>query len=90
MVRRFSGRPMWLSLFMFVMALAVAAPALAQGVAKGVVKDDKGQPVADAKVIFEMTGASAGRKYETKSDKKGEFIQVGLASGPYDVRAEKD
>jgi tetratricopeptide (TPR) repeat protein len=90
MVRRFSGRPLWLSLLMFALALAVATPALAQGVARGVVKDDKGQPVADAKVLFEMTGAGTGRKYETKSDKKGEFIQVGLASGPYDVRAEKD
>jgi tetratricopeptide (TPR) repeat protein len=31
-----------------------------------------------------------GRKFETKSDKKGEFIQLGLPSGSYTVVAEKD
>jgi tetratricopeptide (TPR) repeat protein len=30
------------------------------------------------------------RKFETKSNKKGEFIQIGLPSGRYNVTAEKD
>ena len=53
------------------------------------VSDDKGQPVVDAKVIIEMNGGT-GRKFETKTDKKGSYIQIGLASGSYKVTAEKD
>jgi len=66
-------------------------PALAQstGMVKGVVSDDKGQPVDGAKVTIEMTGGT-GRRFETKTNKKGEYIQIGLASGPYKVTAEKD
>ena len=30
------------------------------------------------------------RKFETKTDKKGEFIQIGLQSAGYKVTAEKD
>ena len=36
-----------------------------------------------------MNGGT-GRKFETKSNKKGEYIQIGLASGSYKVTAEKD
>ena len=91
MVRRISGRPLWLSLFALVAALALAAPAAAQstGIVRGIVTDEKGQPVEGAKVTIEMTGGT-GRRFETKSDKKGEYLQVGLSSGAYKVTAEKD
>jgi tetratricopeptide (TPR) repeat protein len=56
---------------------------------KGVVKDMQGQPVDGAKVVIEMTEGTT-RKFETKSNKKGEFIQIGLPSGAYRVTAEKD
>jgi len=56
---------------------------------KGVVTDDKGQPVDGAKVVIEMSGGT-GRKFETKTNKKGEYIQIGLATGSYKVVAEKD
>ena len=91
MVRRINGRPTWLSMLAIVAALAMAVPAAAQstGMVKGVVTDDKGQPVADAKVTIEMTGGT-GRRFESKSNKKGEFIQIGLNSGAYKITAEKD
>jgi tetratricopeptide (TPR) repeat protein len=90
MVRRVYGRPMWLRVFMVLAAVAVAVPALAQnGVVKGTVHDDKGGNIDGAKVIIAQTGGT-GRKFETKSDKKGEFIQIGLPSGQYTVTAEKD
>jgi tetratricopeptide (TPR) repeat protein len=68
-----------------------AVPAFAQstGMVKGTVTDDKGQPVDGAKVTLEMVGGT-GRKFETKTNKKGEYIQIGLASGQYKVVAEKD
>ena len=91
MVRRISGRPSWLFAAALVASLVAAVPAFAQstGMVKGVVIDDKGQPVADAKVTIEMNGGT-GRKFETKTNKKGEYIQIGLGSGSYKVTAEKD
>ena len=64
------------------------APALAQSVVRGKVTDAKGQPVPDATILFEATDAN--RKTTTKTDKNGDFLQVGLASGGYSVTASKD
>lgn len=91
MVRRISGRPSWLFILALVASLGFSVPAFAQstGMVKGVVVDDKGQPIDGAKVVIEMTGGT-GRKFETKTNKKGEYIQIGLPSGPYKVVAEKD
>ncbi len=91
MVRRICGRPSWLFTVALIVSLIAAVPAFAQstGMLKGIVNDDKGQPVPDARVIIEMNGGT-GRKFETKSNKKGEYIQIGLASGSYKVTAEKE
>jgi tetratricopeptide (TPR) repeat protein len=72
-------------------ALAESRPAIAQstGMVKGVVKDMQGQPVDGAKIVIEMSEGT-NRRFETKSNKKGEFIQIGLPSGAYKVTAEKD
>jgi tetratricopeptide (TPR) repeat protein len=76
-----------------VLALAVllvgsAAPALAQSVVRGIVVDGAGKPVPDATILFEAEGAN--RKSTTKTDNKGEFLQVGLQSGSYKITASKD
>ena len=91
MVSRLNGRLPWLVACIAALSLAIATPVLAQstGMIKGVVKDDKGQPVEGAKVVIEMSEGAA-RKFETKSSKKGEFIQIGLKGGAYKVSAEKD
>jgi tetratricopeptide (TPR) repeat protein len=91
MVRRLSGRHSCLTALAFFAALATAWPAAAQstGLVKGVVKDEKGQPVEGAKVTIEFTGG-VSRKFDGKSDKKGEFLQIGLAPGEYKISAEKD
>jgi tetratricopeptide (TPR) repeat protein len=80
-------------LFRGVVAVAVlcavsVAPALAQSVVRGKVSDAQGKPVQDATVLFEATDAN--RKTTTKTDKNGDFLQVGLASGSYKVTASKD
>jgi len=69
-----------------VVALVFSAPAFAQGIVKGKVVDDKGQPVTDAKVTI----AGPARNAETKTNNKGEFVQVGLQSGRYTVTVSKD
>lgn len=80
-------------LFRGVVAVAVlcavsVAPALAQSVVRGKVSDAQGKPVQDATILFEATDAN--RKTTTKTDKNGDFLQVGLASGSYKVTASKD
>ena len=71
-----------------VLCCGVGAPALAQSVVRGKVTDAQGKPVADATVLFEAVDAN--RKTQTKTDKNGEFLQVGLSSGAYKVTASKD
>lgn len=72
-----------------ILALAVAATASAQtGQIRGKVVDDKGQPVVDAKVTIEYKG-NITIKRETKTDRRGQYIQAGLQSGPWDVTVEK-
>jgi len=80
-------------LFRGVVSVAIlcavsVAPALAQSVVRGKVNDGQGKPVPDATVLFEATDAN--RKTQTKTDKNGDFLQVGLASGAYKVTASKD
>jgi tetratricopeptide (TPR) repeat protein len=68
--------------------LAVSAPAFAQSIVRGKVVDAQGKPVEGAIVTIEAIEAS--RKAETKTNRQGEFLQVGLASGRYRVTATKD
>ena len=70
--------------------VALAAPAAAQtGLVKGKVLDGAGKPVADAPVVIEATDG-VSRKLTTKTDKRGEFVQLGLQSGGYRVTVTVD
>lgn len=67
----------------------VAAPAAAQtGQVKGKVVDAQGTPVVGAKVT--IYNVQTNRPLETKTDKKGEYIQVGLSPGEYKITVAKD
>src|SRR5207342_3496138 len=90
MVRRLNGRLPWLVACAAVLSLTLVSPALAQstGMVRGVVKDAAGKPVEGAKVNIDADANN--RHFDTKTDKKGEFLQIGLAPGPYKVTAEKD
>ena len=70
-------------------ALAIAAaPAAAQtGQIKGKVVDAKGVPVDAAKIT--IYNLQTNRSLETKTNKKGEYIQVGLSPGKYKITASK-
>jgi Tfp pilus assembly protein PilF len=77
-------------LFLVGLGLVGAAPVAAQtGSARGHVFDDKGQPVPGAKVLIEFLGGIT-IKFETKTNKKGEFIQVGMQPGPYRFTVTKE
>jgi tetratricopeptide (TPR) repeat protein len=72
-----------------VIGLAVPAFAQSTGMVKGKVTDAKNQPVDGAKVVIEFK-EGVTRKFEVKTNKKGEFIQIGLQPGMYQVTASKD
>ncbi len=68
----------------------LAAPAQAQtGTARGKILDSQDQPLQDAKVTIEYLGGIT-RKFEVKTNKKGEYMQVGMQPGPYRLTASKD
>jgi tetratricopeptide (TPR) repeat protein len=91
MIRRLNGRHVWGCVCAGVLALGIAVPAAAQstGMIKGVVRDDKNQAVEGAKITIEFS-EGVNRKQETKTNKKGEFVQIGLQTGAYKVTAEKE
>ena len=68
--------------------LAVAGPAAAQSVIRGKVVDGQGKPVEGATVTIEAT--ESNRRAEVKTNRNGEFMQIGLPSGRYNVTAAKD
>lgn len=72
----------------FLMLTATPAPAQT-GQVKGKVVDQQNQPIEGAKISIEFVGALS-RRLETKTNKKGDFVQIGLQSGTYKVTAEKD
>ncbi|HEY7291083.1 MAG TPA: tetratricopeptide repeat protein [Vicinamibacterales bacterium] len=90
MVRRLNRRLLWLAGAAAVVVLC-ALPAAAQstGMVKGTVKDASGQAVDGAKVSIDMA-EGMNRHFETKTDKRGQFVQIGLPPGRYNVTAEKD
>ena len=79
------------TLFRGIVALgflcALASPALAQSVVRGKVTDAQGKPVPEATIEFASTDSN--RRTSTKTDKNGEFLQVGLQSVGYKVTASK-
>jgi cytochrome c-type biogenesis protein CcmH/NrfG len=71
-------------------ALLAGGEAFAQtGTARGKVVDEKDQPVPEAQVLLEYQGGVT-RKMETKTNKKGEFTQVGMYPGPYKITISKE
>jgi tetratricopeptide (TPR) repeat protein len=68
----------------------LAAPAGAQtGTARGKVTDSKGQPIVDVRVLIEYQGGIT-RKFEVKTNKKGEWMQVGMQPGLYRFTASRE
>jgi tetratricopeptide (TPR) repeat protein len=70
--------------------LMLATGTLAQStMIKGKVIDGQGQPIVGASVVIEFKGGT-NRKFQTKSDKRGEFVQLLTESGEYMVTASAE
>jgi tetratricopeptide (TPR) repeat protein len=86
MSRRIYGRQLWL---IVLALLAMAWPAAAQdGSLQGTVRDATGKPVAGATVTITYT--QSGRNFVSKTDKNGNYLQIGLVQGQYSVTVEQD
>jgi tetratricopeptide (TPR) repeat protein len=83
--RRFAG----LGLILICLGL-VTLPAAAQSssMIRGRVVDAQGQPVEGAVVTIEFT--ESNRRMEAKTNRRGEYVQIGLGSGTYRVTVQKD
>ena len=68
--------------------LAVSWPAAAQSIVRGRVVDAAGEPIEGATVTIQSLGG--GAQAETMTDGNGEFLQIGLNSGRYNVVVVKD
>jgi tetratricopeptide (TPR) repeat protein len=80
-----------ISLALMAILAALSGPAAfaqATGTVKGQVKDVQGQPIAGAVVQYMST--ETGRKYELKTNGKGEFFSLGISPGRYTVTLLKD
>jgi tetratricopeptide (TPR) repeat protein len=86
-----SGRRALLVACAVLVAVAMTSPATAQstGMVKGKVYDGKGQPIEAAKVTIDFKDGIS-RTYTLKTNKKGEYTQIGLPPGNYKVTAEKE
>jgi tetratricopeptide (TPR) repeat protein len=79
-----------LAICAMVLGLAViAAPVSAQtGMIKGKVVDAEKKPVEGAKVTLQQVDTNS--KFELKTKKNGEYMQIGVPPGNYKVTVEKD
>ncbi len=76
------------AVFALGVALALSTSAFAQaGLVKGTVTDQAGAPIDGATLDF---SGPDGVSKKTNTDKKGEFVMIGLKSGAWKVTAKKD
>jgi len=72
-----------------VLALLAAVPGFAQtGNLTGKVVDTDGKPMNGVTLSLERQGTS--QKFETKTDKSGQYVHAGLPTGAYKVTVMKD
>jgi Tfp pilus assembly protein PilF len=89
MLRLFAGRHLLVLAAVVLAVVALASPGYAQltGIVKGKVVDGAGKPLEGAKLLITFT-ENTSRKFELSTNKKGEFIQIGLPSGAGKITAE--
>jgi tetratricopeptide (TPR) repeat protein len=71
-----------------LMAAACSQLAFAQATVRGLCTDVEGKPITGA--VVHMVDTETGRKYDLKTNNKGEYFSLGIASGKYTVTLMKD
>ena len=78
------------SVIALALVVGLAAAVTAQsGQLRGKVTDADGKPVQGAQILIEFADG-VNRKFQVKTDRRGEFIQIGLQPGNYKVTATVD
>jgi tetratricopeptide (TPR) repeat protein len=72
-----------------VLAWSAAPAAQTTGIIKGKIVDTKNQPVEGAEVVIESKD-SGNRRFKVRSNKRGEYMQIGLQPGVWSVTATKE
>jgi tetratricopeptide (TPR) repeat protein len=72
--------------------VVLPAPASAQtGMVKGTVKDGEGNPIAGASIQVEPISTRTGTlRFQTTTNERGEYVQIGIPTGKYRVTVRKD
>jgi tetratricopeptide (TPR) repeat protein len=81
----------FLLLILVVAVAALCVPPVfgqATGTVKGVCKDLQGNPIAGANL--EWNNTDNGRKYNLKTNKKGEYFSLGIEPGKYKITLTQD
>ena len=82
-------RNVFYALLVSVLSMIFALPAFSQtATVKGVAKDAKGTPIADAQVTWHND--DNGRAFKLKTNKKGEYFSLGIDPGTYTVTLTKN
>ena len=84
-------RKTFIALAVITISVLLCVPAVfaqATGSIKGVCKDTQGTPIAGATV--EWYAPDTGRKYDLKTNNKGEYFSLGIAPGKYNVKLIRD
>jgi tetratricopeptide (TPR) repeat protein len=71
------------------LALLVGGVSAQSTMIRGKVVDTEGKPVPNAQIVVETRGGS-GRKFQSKSDRRGEFVQLLTESGEFTVTVSAD
>jgi tetratricopeptide (TPR) repeat protein len=74
--------------FLVLMAAACSQLAFAQTTVRGVCTDVDGKPIAGA--VVHLVDVDTGRKYDLKTNNKGEYFSLGIAFGKYTATLMKD
>jgi len=83
-------KKMMLLSFVFILVVCVSHMlASVQGTIRGTVTDKNGNPIEEVRITV-MSMQYSTVSIALKSNKKGEFIQIGLQPDYYQIRAEKD
>jgi len=83
MKQRFVILASWL-----LMAAVCSELAFAQSTVRGVCTDVDGKPIAGA--VVHLADVDTGRKYDLKTNNKGEYFSLGIAFGKYNATLLKD
>jgi tetratricopeptide (TPR) repeat protein len=74
--------------FLGLMAAACSQLAFAQATVRGLCTDVEGKPVTGA--VVHLADVDTGRKYDLKTNAKGEYFSLGIAAGKYNATLSKD